>query len=53
MRRMMYECRACGEYCTIRTRHYEQPERCPHWKDCACWIRVDKHKQSNVEEWRA
>ena len=50
MRRYMFECRACGGYCTIRDREPDKPERCPFWKEYACWVRIGKEQQKLLGE---
>ncbi len=53
MRRIIYECRACGKgYCTIRTRRDEKPSRCAYWFDFSDWVRIDKHEQKTIGEYQ-
>ena len=54
MRRTIYECRACGRgYCTVRTRSDEKPSRCVYWHDFSDWVRIDKHEQKQLGEFRS
>lgn len=52
MRRRIFECRSCGEYCTVRARRDEPPSRCLYWHDYCSWIRIDKHEQKQLSEFR-
>jgi len=52
MRRPIFECRACGEYCTARARRDEPPNRCLYWHDFCSWVRIDKHEQKQLSEFR-
>ncbi len=53
MRRPIYECRACGRYCTTRTDKVDDvPARCLFWHDFASWVRIDKHEQKQLNEFR-
>ena len=53
MRRAIFECRACGQdYCTVRTQNDERPVRCIHWFDICDWVRIDKHDQKQLSEFR-
>lgn len=52
MRRPIYECRACGGYCTARTRRIdEEPVRCLYFLEFCDWVRIDKHKQKQLGEY--
>ena len=52
MRRWIYECRACGKYCTTRTDKIDEvPARCLFWLDFSDWVRIDKHKQKSLKEY--
>ena len=53
MRRPIFECRACGGYCTARARRNETPNRCLYWHDFCSWVRIDKHEQKQLNEFHA
>lgn len=50
MRRKIYVCKSCGKTCTIRTHNPEMPSKCIYWMDYCNWVRIDKHQQTNMEE---
>ena len=52
MRRAIYECKGCDRHCTLRVHADERPYKCMYWAEKANWVRIDKHEQKVMYEYR-